>query len=60
MKKHPALTAHDRRRVAVEARCGERAVRRFYDGGRIRELTFTRIVEALTRLGLPNPYAAKP
>lgn len=46
---------HDTRRIAVEARCGIRAVRAVYRGERVKELTRIRIVEAVARLGLPQP-----
>lgn len=48
---------HDARRIAVEARCGVRAVRSLYRGDRVRELTRIRILEAVARLGLPPPGA---
>lgn len=48
-------SGHDTRRIAVEARCGVRAVRSLYRGDRVKDLTRIRILEAIERLALPPP-----
>ena len=48
-------TAHDRRRLAVEAGVHPRSVDRAYQGLPIRSTSATRIVEAARALGLPAP-----
>lgn len=41
--------------VAAEARCDLRTVKRAYAGERLKGITYTRIVEAATKLKLPVP-----
>jgi hypothetical protein len=55
IKKKPFPTAHDIRRIAVEARCGDRSVRTFFRGGGIRNMTRLRIVEAIAAIGIAAP-----
>jgi hypothetical protein len=50
-KKNVTVSAHDVRRIAVEARCGDRSVRAFLHGSHLKELTRLRIAEAMAKLG---------
>ncbi len=59
-QKKVTITAHDMRRIAVEARCGERSVRTFFRGGRIKDLTRLRIVEAIATIGIAASEALAP
>ena len=49
------LSPHEARRIAVEAICCERTVRRFFAGLPVRSTCRARIDEALKSLGLEAP-----
>jgi hypothetical protein len=46
------LSAHDRRRVAVEVPCSDRTVTRYLDGVDVGDMMRTRIEKALRKLGM--------
>ena len=54
------LSAHDARRVAVEAACDPRTVRSFVAGRLVKGTSRARIADALARLGLTQTVPPTP
>lgn len=54
----PTLSAHEARRIAVEATTDPRTIQRYFSGGAVQSTTLLRIKSALAVLGIPDPQAS--